>query len=68
MNSDKIDLLLTQNTDKLLQVLSERANLKINTLDQLKDILAQNKQFKDQLAATEKEKNTLKNLLRDKAA
>lgn len=68
MNSDKTDLLISQNTDKLLQVLSERANLKITTLDQLKDIVVQNKQLKDQHNVSEKEKNTLKNLLKDKTA
>jgi hypothetical protein len=36
MNTEKADLILTQNTDKLLQVISDRANIKINSLDELK--------------------------------
>lgn len=59
MNTEKTNLLLTQNTDKLLEVLSERANIKLASLDQLKDIIAQNKTLKDQNAALEKLKSGL---------
>lgn len=51
MNSEKTDLILTQNTDKLLQVISDRANIKITSLEQLKDSISQGKQLKDQVAA-----------------
>jgi hypothetical protein len=32
MNSEKADLILSQNTEKLLQAISERANIKIGSL------------------------------------
>lgn len=51
MHTEKTDLLLNQNTDKLLQLVSERANFKITSLDQLKETISQNKLLKDQISA-----------------
>jgi hypothetical protein len=68
MNSEKTDLLLTQNTDKLLQIISERANIKISSLEQLKESLTQSKAIRDQLVALEKQKTILEKQLKESTA
>jgi hypothetical protein len=53
MNSEKDELLLGKNTQKMLEMISEKAMVKISSLDQLKQIIAENKSLKEQRSASE---------------
>ena len=52
----------------MLQVISDRANIKITSLDQLKENISQSKLLKDQVAALEKQKAYLEKQQKDRAA
>lgn len=54
MNSQKSELLLVKNTQKVLQMISEKLQVKISSLDHVKDVFTEHKLLKDQKIKLEK--------------